>query len=477
MIKFGTDGWRAIIADDFTFENVRRVTDAICRYVLNEESKEDKEPVIIIGYDTRFLSEQFAQEAACSAASNGLRVLLADSFAPTPAISFSVVDQDAAGAIILTASHNSYTYNGLKFKASYGGSAGQRITERIEYYLKEVIAEEKAPPIPSFEDARSKNLIKLFDPKPSYLKHIKNKIGSKALLDTRVHVVVDPMFGAGQQYLSQLLTDLGCRVYTIHDKVDPCFGGLLPEPSPENLKELSQEVMKGHHQIGLALDGDADRISAIDADGKFVSSHQIFALLLEHLVTENKWEGDVVKTVSTTSMIEILADQYDLVVRETPIGFKYICEHMIEGDVLIGGEESGGIGIKGHIPERDGILIGAMLVELIALSGKTLGELTDELMNRIGQFYYSRVDLGIDDIKRKKLVGFLKSFSPREIADVPVESINDMDGYKFCLNDKSWVMIRLSGTEDVVRIYCEASSQQRVDELIGVARQIIDGAL
>ncbi|MFZ3062824.1 MAG: phosphoglucomutase/phosphomannomutase family protein, partial [Actinomycetota bacterium] len=440
MIAFGTDGWRGIIADDFTFENVRVVAQAICDYILVSSPKSEVRRrlptpnsqlrTIVVGYDTRFLSDRLAREAACVAAANGIKVLLTEGFAPTPAISYAVVDRRTDGAIMLTASHNPPQYNGLKFKGPYGGSATVEITDKIEGHLTRNLSENKTPQYLDFEAAKSQGLIEFFDPKENYLKHVASLLDSPQIKKGKIKVVVDPMFGAGQGYLSELLSNLGCEVREIRDKVDPYFGGVNPEPIPQNLAELKRVVREERYQAGLALDGDADRVCAIDQDGSFISSHHIFALLLEHLVKTKRWRGLVVKTVSTTSMIDVLCREFDLSLEETPIGFKYICQRFLDGELMIGGEESGGIGVRGHIPERDGILVGALLVEIMAARGKTLGELVRELMNRIGCFYYDRVDIETDREGMSLLASKLETFKPDEIAGLPVMSVNTRDGYK-----------------------------------------------
>jgi alpha-D-glucose phosphate-specific phosphoglucomutase len=486
MIRFGTDGWRGIIADDFTFENVRTVTQAICDYILVGSSEfvvrrrlptpNSQLRTIVVGYDTRFLSDRLAREAACVAAANNIKVLLTEGFAPTPAVSYAVVDRQTDGAIMLTASHNPPKYNGLKFKGPYGGSATPEITDKIEEHLTRNLSENKTPEYLDFEAAKDQGLIELFNPKENYRKHIVDLVDASQIKKGGIRVVVDPMFGAGQGYLNKLLLELGCEVKEIHGKVDPYFGGINPEPIPQNLAELKEVVREGRYHVGLALDGDADRVCAIDQDGSFISSHHIFALLLEHLVKTKRWTGLVVKTVSTTSMVDVLCQEYGLALEETPIGFKHICQRFLDGDIMMGGEESGGIGVRGHIPERDGILVGALLIEIMAARGKTLGELVRELMDRIGYFYYDRVDIKTDREDMSLLARKLEKYQPEKIADLLVQSVNTRDGYKFCLDDGSWLMIRPSGTEAVIRIYAEARSEENLHELIKKGEEIVSSA-
>ena len=482
MISFGTDGWRGIIADDFTFENVRIVSQAVCDYVTSissplrgEDKGEGAIPTIIIGYDTRFLSDKFAREAACVAAGNGIKVLLTDSFAPTPTVSYAVVDHKTDGAIMFTASHNPYRYNGLKFKAPYGGSATPGITAEIEHHLEKNVRAKKKPTVMDFDKAVTRSVIQFFDPKEPYLQELARLVDVKLLNNSATTVVVDPMYGSGQDYLSGFLKDAGCNVKEIHGRRDPYFGGVNPEPFLPNLDEL-KETVTGQYSLGLALDGDADRIGAIDKSGEFINSHMIFSLLLKYLYEEKGLSGDVVKTVSTTSMIDKLAASYGLTLIETPIGFKYICDKMLEGDVLIGGEESGGIGIKNHIPERDGMLMGALLVEMMNFYGKTLLELWNELQATFGRFCLDRIDIEVDGAAREKVLAFLSAWQPKEIAGSAVTSVNSSDGYKYYLANGAWLMVRSSGTEAVVRIYVEADKKQLVRELLTKGQDIVTSA-
>jgi alpha-D-glucose phosphate-specific phosphoglucomutase len=479
LISFGTDGWRGIIADDFTFENVRIVTQAICDYVLNKDRRPEageRKATLVIGYDTRFLSDKFAREAACVAAANGINVLLAESFVPTPAVSYAVVDLKTDGAIMLTASHNPYRYNGLKFKAPYGGSATPEITNEIERQLEKNCTDGRQPNLMTYDEALAGGAIRLFDPKTLYLKRISEIVDTDIIKRNGQGAVVDPMFGAGRGYLSEFLRSAGCDVLEIHDWADPYFGGGNPEPLGQNLADLIDEVT-GKWLLGIALDGDADRLGAIDQSGAFINSHMIFSLLLKYLHEEKGLSGDVVKTVSTTGMIDLLSAEYGLTVHETPIGFKYICDHMLAGDVLIGGEESGGIGVKGHIPERDGILMGALLVEMVNFYGKTLMELWADLENRHGKFCYDRVDIEIDPERRNRISKFFNNYEPSVLNGITVTRFDSRDGFKFYLNDGSWLMIRPSGTEAVVRVYSEAASGTRVDLLIKTGKHLIEEAL
>ncbi len=494
MIRFGTDGWRDIIAADFTFENVRDVAQALSDY-LNEELRAvgsaadvqegnemagaDQKPKLVVGYDTRFLSDQFAKETALVAAANGIEVFLTEDFAPTPAVSFSTVDMKTDGAVLITASHNPPQYNGFKFKAPYGGSATPEITKKIERCYVRNKKANKQPVIITMEEAQARGLVHLFDPRDRYINHLAGLLDQEAISkgkERKLRVVVDPLFGAGQGYLKQALETAGCEVEEIHAEVNPDFGGLNPEPIASNLGPLIDFVVENSFDVGFALDGDADRIGAVDESGVFVNSHTIFALLLEHLVEKRGWRGDVVKTVSTTQMVDIIAKKYGLEIYETPVGFKYICEHILERDILIGGEESGGIGIKNYIPERDGILIALFLIEIMLINEKTLGGLINDLMDRIGPFYYDRWDVEISHAVKPALLEYLEKFNPKSLIGRKVSAISNQDGYKYYLENNGWLMIRPSGTEAVVRLYAEAESAERVCDLLQAGKEILDSA-
>ncbi len=470
MISFGTDGWRGVIADDFTIQNVRLVTQAVCDHMLTAK----RQPLLVIGYDTRFMSDRFAREAAGVAAGNGINVMLTDGCAPTPAVSYAVVDYAADGGIMFTASHNPYRYNGLKFKESYGGSAGTATTAAIERHLKKRLGG-KPPAYLDYAEAVRRGTVVPFDAKSPYLARLSEIVDRKLICRSGRGVVVDPMYGAGQGYLSHFLLSAGCDVAEIRCHRDPYFGGANPEPLGQHLAELKASVSDAR-PLGIALDGDADRIGAVDADGAFISSHKIFSLLLRYLVQERGMTGDVVKTVSTTGMVDQLAAAYGLVVHETPIGFKYICEHMVGGDILIGGEESGGIGIKGHLPERDGMLMGALLAEMVNYYDKTLGALWNELQAAHGTFCYDRVDEEMPVSDRSLVVDFLGKHRPEEIGGVAVLKTDTRDGFKYTLADGSWLMVRPSGTEGVVRVYAEAGTPERVVILLKRGRSLIRAA-
>jgi phosphomannomutase len=471
LIKFGTDGWRGVIADDFTFDKIWLVACAISRYV--KETAEGK-PSLLVGYDTRFNSDRFAQLCSIAAAVEGIDVMVADRFVPTPSVSYATVDLATDGAIMITASHNPPRYNGIKFKAPYGGSASTTITAAIEKELRLVEKDPPKRPDFLFEDVLAEGRVKLFDPGPRYLDKVVSIVNADVIAKGGVKVLFDPMYGAGQGYFPAAMERLGAKCGQIHGVHNPLFPGLQPEPIGDNLNELREAVVAGGYQVGIAVDGDADRVTAIDATGRFISSHMVFALLLKHLIEVRGWTGNVVKTVSTTSMIDRLCERYGLKLHVVPVGFKYICDLMLEEDILIGGEESGGTGIKNHIPERDGILVGLLLVEIMATNGKTLGQLIDELMDGLGRRYvYLRKDIELTQSHKEALLESLPGLRPDAIGGMKVTGVETIDGLKFHREDGSWVMLRVSGTEAVVRVYAEATSEQEVEDLVAEGERLI----
>ncbi|MBT1071960.1 phosphoglucomutase/phosphomannomutase family protein [Pelotalea chapellei] len=462
QIKFGTDGWRGVIAREFTFENLSVVAQATMDY-LNRDGLGEKG--LIIGYDRRFLSRDFARRVAEIAVGNGIRVLLTDDYAPTPAISWAVRERGAGAGVMITASHNPPEYNGFKIKEAFGGSARPVTTKLLEEIVAYNLANGRRVIECPYEEARANGLIELFDPCVGYFRQIGRYVDLELIAKSGIKAVVDPMFGAGSGFIPRLLTG----VDEIHNVENPLFGGQPPEPIAEHLKELSALVAGGKYQVGLALDGDADRIGAVDENGVFFSSHCIFTVILKHLIEHKRLQGGVVKTVSTTRMIDLLTEKYGLSLFETPIGFKHICELMLSEDILMGGEESGGLGVKGHIPERDGILLGLLLLEAMAVSGKGLRRLLEETMDEIGRFHYRRVDQRIEDNAKEQLIARLRSQPPRMINNRQVATLNSSDGFKFTFENGDWLLIRPSGTEPVLRLYSEAGSSDEVDRLLQAA--------
>jgi phosphomannomutase len=457
-IKFGTDGWRGVIAEDFTFSNVRRVAAAVAQYV-----RDESEPAhgLIVGYDARFLSAEFARASAEVISAAGIPIWLTDMPTPTPAISYGVVARETAGAIIITASHNPFRWNGVKFKAPYGGSAAPAIIHRIEVHLHRL------------DRARTRvrkskpALIECTDLTAPYLERLKQLVCLDKIRASGQKFVIDPMYGAGSGCIARLFDEAGVPYRQIHSEHNPLFPGLNPEPIEPHVEGLRHAVMEGGYDAGFATDGDADRIGAIDRTGAFIDSQKIFSILLQHLVEDLKLRGEVVKTFSTTQMIDKLARKYQLPLHVTPIGFKYICELMLTRDILIGGEESGGIGIKGHLPERDGILNSLLLAEVMAEKKKTLGELVEDLSREFGPHFYGRVDLEVELAKAQQLVKQVAQGKFKKVAGLKVTSVEDLDGAKMRFGDSAWLLVRASGTEDLLRLYSEAPSPEQVKELLG----------
>ncbi|HWR39537.1 MAG TPA: phosphoglucomutase/phosphomannomutase family protein [Patescibacteria group bacterium] len=457
MIKFGTDGWRGIIGKDYTFNNVRLVSEGIANYII-ERGEADKG--IVIGYDARCLSGKYAGECAAVLASKGVKVWLADRIMPTPALTWQVKDRAAAGGVMITASHNPAKYNGLKFKASYGGSASSEIMAEIATYVKAL--EESGR---KFRKAGETPPIEYFSPQTSYLEHVKPMLDKKTVAGYKGKIIFDVMHGAAMSYPRELAKEYQLNLVEMHSKNDPSFGGVNPEPIEKNLTALRQVVIEQKADIGLATDGDGDRIGAIDADGRFINPHQIMALLTKYFVEKRGWTGAVAQTLTVSDLVKRVAEKYQLKHYETLVGFKYITTLMLGEDILIGGEESGGIGLKEYIPERDGLLLGFLLIEMVAAYGKTLGQLIDEMMNELGWFYYERVDLHLDTDKKDRLMQTLASGSPPELSKWGILSYNRLDGCKLMLKD-GWVMFRASGTEPIVRIYAEANKPGRLREMM-----------
>ncbi len=473
-IKFGTDGWRAVISEEFTFANVRHVCQAIADHILQDSPPVDKPRPLtaVIGFDTRFLSDRFAAEAARVLAGNGMRVYLSKADCPTPAVSHAVRRFGAVGGIMITASHNPPRYNGIKYKAAFGGSAMPEEMAQIEARLQANLASGRQPVLADWTVESGSSAapptgpgIIRFDPMPEYLSHIRSLVDLDAIAQSGLRVLVDPMYGAGRGYTVALLREIGLDVDEIHGEMNPGFGGIHPEPIGRNLSALREKVRDGY-DLGLATDGDADRIGAVDHLGNFVDPHAIITLTLRHMVENRGLRGAVIKTVSTSEMVARLARRYNLPLFETPVGFNYICDYMLKGDVLIGGEESGGISIKGHIPEGDGILMGLLLLEIVASNGKSLHELVADLQRTVGPFCYDRNDLRTKPFVKSELVSALKADAPDSLAGIPVVAVDDRDGVKYRLQDDSWLLIRPSGTEPVLRIYAEAPTAETVQALL-----------
>ena len=467
-IQFGTDGWRGIIAADFTFGRVGKVA-ALAAQVLEETYGSNGSKTVIVGYDRRFLSPDFARYAAESIAAAGYDVKLSECFAPTPAFSWAAFDQKALGAIVITASHNPAAYNGLKVKSALGGSVPPKVTQQVENRLAKEVPKADSP-----------GSITEFDPWPSYCSALQSMVNieaiRQALDDGELTIFAEVMHGAAATGLQRLLQR---DINEINGDADPLFAGGAPEPLPKYIPKLF-EAIKGHKKdgptdaltVGLIFDGDCDRIAGMDGNANFLSSQVLIPILMEHLTKRRGMKGEVVKTISGSNLFPALAKLYDLPIHETAIGYKYIADRMLEADVLIGGEESGGIGYGHHIPERDALLSALYLLEAVVQSGKDFGELNDSLRSQTGFISaYDRIDLPLANMEvRAKLVDALKSSTPQEVAGRKVASCLTIDGYKFNLEDDSWLLIRFSGTEPVLRLYSEAATIEKVHEVLAWAK-------
>jgi len=470
-IKFGTDGWRAVISDTFTFNNLRLVAQAIADVIL--ETHGDGNPEVVIGYDTRFLSDRYAAEVARVMAANGILAWLTRADTPTPAISYSVVHKKAAAGIVITASHNAPRYNGIKLKSVYGGSASPEQGRMVESFLVRNQESMHGPNLIDFDAAVRQGLICKFDPAWAYYEHLGTLVDLDVISSGELRIVADPMYGSGRGAIKEILSRTRCHVHEIRGEMNPGFGGIHPEPVARYLKALSAAIQNGLGAVGVATDGDADRIGAVDNRGEFVDPHRIFALVLRYLLDTRGWRGAVVRTVSTTRMVDRLAARYDLPLHETPVGFNHIAEHMIKGDVLMGGEESGGMSIQGHIPEGDGVLMGLLLLEVIAAAGVSLAELIEELLQDLGPAHYARTDLRLArPVAKSEMVRRLTEAAPASIGGVEVQEISTIDGVKYLLADDGWLLIRPSGTEPVLRVYAESPEARMVGEMLAYGERV-----
>jgi phosphomannomutase len=456
-IRFGTDGWRGVIADDFTFENVRTVAFAIARYIVRAEKPERG---VIVGYDNRFASESFAQAAAETMAMAGLPVWLSDSPCPSPAVSLLVRQRTAAGGVMITASHNPYRWNGIKFKASYGSSALPSIVAQIEEELAAVQLRgvPELPPRPG--------QIHLLDLLSPYLDTIDKLVDWEKLQSARLRLVVDPMHGSARGLLLSLMRRHGVACDEIRGSRDPLFGGVNPEPIEAHLAALRQAIGGGGYDAGFAADGDGDRIGAMHSDGTFITPHQIFSILFWHLAGTRKVSGDLAKTFSTTKLLDKIASRYGRRVHEVPVGFKYICQLMLEGNILIGGEESGGIGTKLYLPERDATVSALLLSEVMAWHQMSLAELVAHLHSEYGEHHYGRVDLELHDGQKERALEYFAGSGLARLGQWPVVRRENLDGIKVYVGDVGWVMVRASGTENMLRVYSETTRAENTERLL-----------
>ncbi len=471
-IRFGTDGWRARIADEFTFANVRLVTQAIVRYVAGTGLAGRG---LVIGYDNRFQSEHFAAAVAEVLAGNGIPAWLTGAATPTPVTAYAVKDLGTAGAVMITASHNPPEYNGIKFVPEYAGPAVPEIIGAIETHLDRLVdADVKLLPLKA---AQERGLVRQFDPKPAYLAHLQNILKYSNICRGQLRVVIDPMWGAGIGYLEDLLREGCSKIETIHGYRDILCGGQLPEPGcplgAAGLVDLKRAVMQEQADLGLALDGDADRFGVIDRDGSYISPNEVIYMLLHYLTEYRNWRGAVTRTVATTHMIDRIADDYGLPVVETPVGFKYISQSLIKHRSILGGEESGGLSIQGHIPEKDGILALALVVEMVSFRSKSLRAYREEIQQQHGRLVSGRLDMRRPQEDMDACLERLQQWAPQDLDGQCVLERNTRDGVKLILEDGSWVLVRASGTEPLFRIYAEAPDPESLHSLQLSARQAL----
>ena len=466
QIKFGTSGWRAVMAEEFTFASVRRAVGGIARYVATQKPKGAR---VIVGRDPRFLGETFCSMAAEILAGHGIVPLIVAEPAPTPAFAHAVIQNKADGVINFTASHNPPEYNGIKFSTPDGCPALPEVTKKIE---AEIVAGDsaatgKVPSAAPPEDGPIAHAT--LDPRPAYLKRLGEIIDLDVIRKAKLRVVFDPMWGAARGYSDELLRSADLEVATVHDYRDVLFGGHAPEPDDHLLEDLRKKMRETGAQIGIATDGDADRFGIVDADGKFLQPNYIIALLFDYLVETRGWKNGVAKSVATTNLINALAQKHGVELYETPVGFKYIGELIMQDKIAIGGEESAGLSIRHHVPEKDGVLAGLLCCEAVARRGKPLGEQLNELCNQVGSYYPERQNFRLTPEVKAKFTEKLRS-DPREFCGHPVGKVVRTDGLKLVFSDGSWICYRLSGTEPVVRVYAEARSQKGLEKLSTAAK-------
>lgn len=476
-ISFGTDGWRAVISEDFTFDNVKIIAQAIADYVKTQgrEIRREGSKVygkklsVVVGYDTRFLSEKYAELTSCVLTANGIKVILADRPTPTPSVSFHIRHNNLIGGVMVTASHNPASYNGIKYKGYFGGSAGTDVTNYMEsrLYKSKVKFIERS-------QALKKGLLEYVDIVSLHLKSIEKFVNFKLLKKSKLKVLVDSMNGTGTHYIEGLLKKTNIQVTTINGFRDPCFAGRSPEPNEVHLKTTAELVRKGNYDLCLATDGDADRLGVILPNGKVISGHKVMALLLLHLLENRGLRGGVVQTLCGTALIDKIAKKYRLTTFETPVGFKYICDIFSREDILLGGEETGGVAFKGWLPERDGILSGLLILEMMTYKRKSLMKILATIDKTYGRFIYKRLDIKYSRARKKKLLSSLAKKPFDKVLGKKVMDTKSYDGFKFIREDGSWFMLRPSGTEPKLRVYSEAHTEKEAIRLIGFGKRFAE---
>lgn len=459
-IRFGTSGWRAIIADDFTFENVKRVTNAICSYLTTDRAA--SEQTIVIGCDSRFMGERFSSVAAELAAANGFRVLLCTGQTPTPSISYAILSKGASGALNFTASHNPPEYQGIKFSTSDGAPALPEVTKKIEEGIVAGVTGRES----------AKGTVETYDARPGYIDDLAKKVNLDAIGAAKGRFAYDALWGTGRGYLDKVLRDAGCEVETLNDWRDVTFGGRSPEPGEDHVDELREVVTTKKLTLGIATDGDADRFGIIDSDGTFITPNQLIAVLTDYLAESRGWKNGVARSVATSHLVDRVAKERGLKLYETPVGFKFIGELINRDEIILGGEESAGLSIRGHYPEKDGILACLLAIEAVTVRQASFREQLDDLYQRVGKLESGRIGVKLDDNVAARLKEKL-SQEPTEIGGRKVESINRLDGVKFLFAGNSWMLMRPSGTEPMVRIYAESESKKDLEELLEEGRRYL----
>ena len=475
-IKFGTDGWRAGIAEEYTFDNVRRITQGVAEYL---QAHGEAGRGMIVGFDTRFRSDDFAAAVCEVLAGNGIKAHLCNVPTPTPVSSYAILDRRTAGGINITASHNPYTDNGYKLRSEYGGAADPGVLKEVEERIG-AVREVRTMPL---HEAKRAGLLEEFDPAPAYIAHISGLVDLPRLRDAGLNIALDPMWGVGVGWFHRLIGGGRTRLTTVHDGRNPLFPDMeRPEPIAENLQTLMRTVRELGADAGIANDGDADRVGVVDEQGRFVNQLEVYALLALYLLEVRGWRGPLVKTVTTTMMAKKLAERYGLSVYETGVGFKYVAPKMIEVDAIMGGEESGGFAFRGHLPERDGILAGLFILDLMVQKGMSPSQLLQYLFDLVGPHYYDRVDTYLEPSEKAAIIERVRAARPTQIAGLEVTDIDTSDGFRYVLGDEGWLLIRFSGTEPVLRVYTETTRADKVREILaaglelaGVASEAVRG--
>jgi alpha-D-glucose phosphate-specific phosphoglucomutase len=469
-IKFGTDGWRAVIAEDYTFDNVRACAASVALYLKQHGLAERG---LIVGYDARYASEDFADAVAEVVAAQGIKVYVTDTLVPTPVVSFSIIDRKAGGGVVITASHNPWRWNGFKFKPDYGGSASPEIVAQIEAPLPDLV--DRVLPRTEIGEAKRAGMVQTFDARTPYIAHLGRLIDLERLKAAGLRVAYDAMYGTGAGYFTTLLEGGKTTVTELHGFRNPVFPDMhAPEPIARNLHELSAQLAKGGFDVGIATDGDADRVGIADEKGNFINQLQVFGLLTYYLLEVRGERGAIVKSVTTTRMVQRLGELYGVPVYETQVGFKFLGPKMMETDALIGGEESGGYGFRGHVPERDGVLAGMYMLDFMARTGKRPSELLAELYAKVGPHYYDRVDVALREEDRAAILERAQSANPATVAGLKVTARDTTDGFRFTLEDKGWLLFRFSGTEPLLRIYTEVvGDESLVQRVLAAGRELL----